>query len=575
MIPQLLLAQQVIHHHAHPVLQSIEKAEESGDISYDDAVLQKLYAAYSPHKLRSQFQLKSGKPSIIKCMVPLAAEMEARKGELQESTLIEAEQIQQQVKTDTGHTYESPSGRFRFHYELSGRDSVPSEQTLPEAIEAGVPDYIYKAGFAADSSYRYQVEQIGFTDFSDAGIYDVYFRNFGFYGTTTVSGSTTYITLHSSFNGFPGNSHPEGNQTGALYATIAHEIKHAIQYSANRWRGSAGSFNWIEMDATMMEEIVHTDVNDYYNYIKEDFDSFSPSSSSIFGTPQNPTPGAYYHVSWMLYFAEAYGMEFWKETWEVISKDPQIPFTEAVEEVLSGRQSTFAKDHLQNHLWHLASGERFSQSGFGFSEKEYYPDPFIRHTMAVVPDSFSTTGLRPLAASYFRVEPPGLTIGNPSVSVESSAPGTGVGVIGLFTDGTTKVQSGIREGGSGQTIQTNWNWNNLQELYIAVVNTSQSQSADFSVSVTSEIPQEDIIAQNYPNPFNPSTRIEFSISADKHVRLDVFDSIGRRIQTLVDRPLNSGFHRVDFDGSSLSSGVYFYRITTDEQTSTRKMTLIK
>ena len=80
--------------------------------------------------------------------------------------------------------------------------------------------------------------------------------------------------------------------------------------------GSAGSINWIEMDATLMEEVVFDDVNDYYNYIKTGFDSAEPSSLSIFGRPQNPTPGSYYHITWMLYFTEVYGMDFWVDVWE-------------------------------------------------------------------------------------------------------------------------------------------------------------------------------------------------------------------------------------------------------------------
>ena len=111
---------------------------------------------------------------------------------------------------------------------------------MPGAIEAGIPDYIYRAAFAADSSYRYQVDQLGFSDFSKTTPYDIRFDNFGFYGTTTSSGSTSYIKVHNTFIGFPENSHPEGNQVGALYVTIAHEIKHAIQYEANRWRGECG-----------------------------------------------------------------------------------------------------------------------------------------------------------------------------------------------------------------------------------------------------------------------------------------------------------------------------------------------
>jgi hypothetical protein len=487
---------------------------------------------------------------------------------LEASTIDEIEQMTQGVRLATDHSYISPSGTFIFHYNTTGADAVPTEQTLPGAIEAGIPDYIYRAAFAADSSYRYQVEEIGFTDFSRDTPYEIRFDNFGFYGTTTASGSTSFITIHHNFNGFPENSHPEGRQIGALYVTLAHEIKHAIQYEANRWRGSAGSFNWIEMDATLMEEVVFDDVNDYYNYIKNGFDSARPSLTSIFGAPQNPTPGAYYHITWMLYFTEAYGIEFWVDVWETVSEDPVIPFTEAVELALLERDGSFGREHLTNHMWHMTSGSDFAGVDFGFEERALYPDPFVSSEIFSVPDSLTRTSLRPLAANYIRATPPNIAIGRP-------APGVGVGVIGVFTDGSVRTELALDETSTSQVLRTNWDWGELQELFISVVNTNRSQTSDYTLALESVVPEQDILARNYPNPFNPSTRIEFSINAPKNVRLDVFDSIGRRVATLLNGPLNEGFHFVDFDGSGLASGVYFYRITTNEQALTQKMLLVK
>lgn len=569
-----VLAQQPPHFHDHPVLSSITEAKESGKLSADDAILQMHYAAYRPEMLDARFRDEHD-PRPIKCMVPVSLELEEIRSKLQATTIAEINQMLNSADASSEQSYVSPSGKFIFHYDLSGIDSVPDEQTLPGAIEAGIPDYIYKAAFAADSSYRYQVEQLGFTDFSGSTPYEIRFDNFGFYGTTTSSGSTSYITLHNSFNGFPANSHPEGKQLGALYVTIAHEIKHAIQYQANRWRGSAGSFNWIEMDATLMEEVLFDDVNDYYNYIKTDFDSTEPSATSIFGTPQNPTPGAYYHITWMLYFAEVYGIDFWVDVWETVVEDPLIPFIDAIDAAMVLQNETFGRGHLANHLWHMGSGEVFAATEYGFREREFYPSPFIEFNMLSVPESFSQTSLRPLGANYIRANSPSIAIGRPAISLESTAPGVGVGMIGLFADGSARSNMFLNESSVIQQLQTQWDWNELVDLYIAVVNTNRSRSADYTLTLESALPDEDILARNYPNPFNPATRIEFSLNSPKEVRLDIFDSIGRRVSTLINGELNKGFHFVDFDGSGLSSGVYFYRIKTREQTLTQKMVLVK
>jgi hypothetical protein len=569
-------AQEVAHFHDHPVLNSIDEARESGRLTKDEAILQKYLAGYRPEMVSPEFKAGQNIPP-IKCMVPVAQEFEEMREDLSPSTISEIEMLLQVSQSNTEESYVSPSGRFIFHYETSGPDAVPDDQTIPEALAAGIPDYIYKAAFAADSSYRYQVEQLGFSDFSDGvqSPYEIRFDNFGFYGTTTSSGSSTFITLHSSFNGFPNNSHPEGKQIGALYVTIAHEIKHAIQYEANRWRGSAGSFNWIEMDATLMEEVVFDDVNDYYNYIKTGLDSTEPSNTSIFGRPQNPIPGAYYHISWMLYFTEAYGIDFWVDVWSVISADPEIPFLDAVDATLQASGNSFDEAHVMNHLWHLGSGEDFVDTEFGFNESAFYPNPSTSFGLQFIPDSLSRSGLRPLAANYFRANSPNIAIGRPRVLLESTAPNVGVGVIGLFRDGSAQSAYALDGASLNQQLQTEWDWNDLDELYFAVVNTGRSQIADYKLILESAIPEEDILARNYPNPFNPSTRIEFSISGQKHVRLDIYDSIGRRIETLINGPINKGFHFVDFDGAGLASGVYFYRIRTDEQTITQKMLLVK
>ncbi len=81
--------------------------------------------------------------------------------------------------------------------------------------------------------------------------------------------------------------------------------------------------------------------------------------------------------------------------------------------------------------------------------------------------------------------------------------------------------------------------------------------------------------QNYPNPFNPTTMIQFSIAKPSKVQLKIYNSIGREIMTLVDNQLNTGVHTVNFNAANLPTGVYFYRLITNEYSSTKKMLLIK
>lgn len=90
-----------------------------------------------------------------------------------------------------------------------------------------------------------------------------------------------------------------------------------------------------------------------------------------------------------------------------------------------------------------------------------------------------------------------------------------------------------------------------------------------------DLPKRLWLYQNYPNPFNPSTSIRFALSEAAHVSLVVFDLTGRQVAQLVDGPIHAGHHQINFDGSGLPSGLYFYQLQTRQKTLTRQMMLVK
>lgn len=89
------------------------------------------------------------------------------------------------------------------------------------------------------------------------------------------------------------------------------------------------------------------------------------------------------------------------------------------------------------------------------------------------------------------------------------------------------------------------------------------------------IPKEVSLFQNFPNPFNPSTTIRFSLPKRSTVMLEVFDLLGRRVETLLTNVAEPGTHNITWDASSLTSGVYLYRLTTETTSTTKPMVLIK
>jgi len=80
---------------------------------------------------------------------------------------------------------------------------------------------------------------------------------------------------------------------------------------------------------------------------------------------------------------------------------------------------------------------------------------------------------------------------------------------------------------------------------------------------------------NFPNPFNPTTKISFSIPQKSQIRIKVFDVLGREVANLADGVYEVGKYEVTFDASKLPSGVYFYNLTTGNNSISRKMLLVK
>lgn len=89
------------------------------------------------------------------------------------------------------------------------------------------------------------------------------------------------------------------------------------------------------------------------------------------------------------------------------------------------------------------------------------------------------------------------------------------------------------------------------------------------------IPSNVILHQNYPNPFNPITKITFEIPEPGNVKLQIFDVLGREIGEIINEEFNSGTFHVSFNGGSLASGVYYYRLSYNQHVETRKMLLLR
>ncbi len=91
----------------------------------------------------------------------------------------------------------------------------------------------------------------------------------------------------------------------------------------------------------------------------------------------------------------------------------------------------------------------------------------------------------------------------------------------------------------------------------------------------SSLPEKYLLSQNYPNPFNPSTNISFELPKESYTTLEIYNALGEKVSTLVSKNLTAGSYKYEWDAKKFSSGIYFYRINTNEFNSTKKMMLLK
>jgi hypothetical protein len=145
-----------------------------------------------------------------------------------------------------------------------------------------------------------------------------------------------------------------------------------------------------------------------------------------------------------------------------------------------------------------------------------------------------------------------------SVNQGSTIPAARWGHTGIYIPATDRL---IIFGGEGAANYSDtWEFTSASSIGIEPISTN--------------IPEEFSLFQNYPNPFNPTTTIKFRIPLNvkretSDVKLIVYNVLGHQVAELVNQKLSAGSYKVDFDGSSLQSGVYFYSISTSGFTQTK------
>lgn len=566
---------------SHPGWDRVDADEREGRWTREQALEQKLRMALAPATVDARYAGLESEYA-IKCISPLLWEAEQLK--VPTEAIIEAGKITESQQNQE-FTLLSNGKWFEISYFLEGEHAISEV----DDDKNGIPDYAEITAHYADSSYRHMVFNLGFSAaFPKKNMpIRINLRKLpeGVYGyVNPFDSANTIMFLQSNYNQplFIRND-DENKPIGALKVTLAHELRHVLQSVVIRSFHPA--FSWIEMDATLMEELVFDNVNDYYTYLKH--------SNSIFSQPgKTLIPGSYFHVSWALYFIEKFGTEFWKKVWQDLANPPTSPdMIGAITRVLAS-YNTSVEEHLtRNIVWHFASASEHRPS-YGFSESASYPlikrDSILSDLSRSIQISVPSTPnyaarvyeLDLRTYSFSTSDTLQFTFRDDQPSLEFSP-----GFLAYYKDGTVQEFMPKRINDAEIAIRPPFQFSKIEKMAIVMVNTSGSArsgvmklSTSMAVTLESErpeLPDRTVIFPNYPNPFNPTTTIPFRLASSGNVRLEVLDLLGRRVALLADTYYNAGPHQIVFDAGNLSTGVYFTRLITPEGTFTQKMSLIK
>ncbi|MFH1680990.1 MAG: hypothetical protein ABIH26_10140, partial [Candidatus Eisenbacteria bacterium] len=223
----------------------VREALLDGRLTEEDGLLEVFRFAFNPAAVRADLSPESAGP--IKCLTPSVLEFERMREAMSPAAAAEVEGYLSRapvVGKTASMTYDSPAGLFRLTYETSGQHAPPQNDVDPAN---GVPDYVEWVAAYCDSSWRREIDGLGFhaPALNVGELYPISFQNMGAYGFTVSLGhGRSRIVIENDFAGFPSNQDPEGSQKGAAKVTVAHEFKHASQMNTT---GAMNMGGWVEL----------------------------------------------------------------------------------------------------------------------------------------------------------------------------------------------------------------------------------------------------------------------------------------------------------------------------------------
>lgn len=567
------------------VLLALASPLRAADLDAEARLLRAFRAAFPPRG-------SAGTPvaPAVRCLTPLVAEYHAHRDHLSAEAVREIDACLAPPPRRGLDSHVSPSGLFELLFTTTGPDSVPSADTDPAN---GVPDWIEACAEAADESWAVEITGVGFTapDLPPDGTYDIHFENLGggFYGYTEISGGTTFIAIHSTFGGvgWPGpNDDPDGTPIGRARATIAHEFKHASQYTGSAW--SEGY--WIELDAMWVEDVVFDQVNDWHNWVG--FGSLSQLDEPATRL-DNGGEGSYEDCLWQHHLAQEYGNGLIVDVWNRRATDPGEDMKDSYAGAMALHATSWATAWPAFYDWCWFTGSR-AEPPFGFDDApDLYRMRLLEPAVTSFPFDSGPQAVDRLAAHPRRFQDSALP-GFPRVRFDGADGHDAftLSVIAEETDGAFTITHPPLDAARNADYVVPTPWSDLQYVGVIVTNHApHGVTASYELQVTDlavgtgvasgSPPSGDRLRlEASPNPTGGSVRLAWTAPWTGRARIRVLDVAGRTVRRLVDTEVDAGTGEARWDGRDdagrrVPAGVYWARIDIGATSAARRLTVVR
>lgn len=474
------------------------------------------------------------------------------------------------------NSYVTPDGRFKIHYTTTGFDAVNPASTNA----AGVPDFIYEAGRAAQRAYALLVEELGMRPHandngSDGPEFDFYVLDLGnLYGETILEFSSgsgpSYIRID---NDYGSNFYTRGLE--GLRVTVAHEYFHAVQL--NYFFRDVDIF-FFELSATWFEDVAYDDINDYYQYLRTWFRN--PD------LPLNSTTNFHQYGSciWLHYLTKRLEPALVRLIWNQIINRPAVF---AMQNVLDAGiyPMTFAQGMQEFSSWNYFTRYRADANLF-YEEGEAYPTVAIAATQKTSSDTTIESSLEPLAAHYYQFVRQGRSMqiylhvdadpGRWAVTAISGSPSAGYDLMKDQGLAAVNLPALLRE----------------DTVTVAITNVgappsaNQSPSYDYQLQIKYGVQQDlpSVLENPRPNPFRIGEGavlvFPYRLAERERVHATIYREDGKVVREFNLGSRGAGFHSdltwngTDGSGERVSSGVYFMRLRAGDLLETTKVVVI-